>query len=115
MSTLANAKQKAREYAMSYYGNLISTGDPIFDETEKLWKAPLRSNYPRLIKNDYPEEERFIRVLPLKGLGTICLNENLQFVEKCSSTREESVSLIQSYLEMWREKVENILVEASSL
>lgn len=98
---------------MCYYGNLFSTEEPIFDEKERLWKAELKSNYPRLIKNDKPQE-RFIRVLPLKRLGTICLDENLQFVKTCSSKREESVSLIHSYLEMWREQVESIVVTASS-
>jgi hypothetical protein len=91
----------------------LSTEDPVFDEKEKVWKAELRSNYPRLIKNDQPEE-RFIRVLPLKGLGTICLNEELEFVKDCSSKREDSISRIHSYLNMWKEQVENIVVTASS-
>jgi len=111
--TLVNATERIREYTMSHYGNLFSTEDPVFDEKEKLWKAQLKSNYPRLIKNDQPEE-RFIRVLPLKGLGTICFNADLQFVKDCSSKREESVALIHSYLNMWREQVENIVVTASS-
>jgi len=111
--TLANATERIRGYAMCHYGNLFSTEDPVFDQKEKLWKAQLKSNYPRLIKNDQPEE-RFIRVLPLKGLGTICLDEALQFVERCSSKREESISLIRSYLELWREQAENIIVTASS-
>jgi hypothetical protein len=98
---------------MCHYGNVFSTEEPVFDEKERLWKAQLKSNYPRLIKNDQPEE-RFIRVLPLKGLGTICLNEDLQFVEACSSKRGDSISLIRSYLEMWQEQVENIIVTASS-
>lgn len=109
-----DATHKIREYTMRYYGNLISADEPTFDEKERLWKAQLKSNYPRLIKNDYPEEERFIRVLPLKGLGTICLNEQLQFVKDCSIKREESISLIRSYLERWREQIENIIVATSS-
>jgi hypothetical protein len=111
--TFASATERIREYAMSYYGNLISTEAPVFDEKEKLWKAQLKSNYPRLIKNDQPEE-RFIRVLPLRGLGTICLDEELQFVKDCSSKREESISLIHSYLNVWKEQVENIVVAASA-
>lgn len=113
MTSIINAKEKTREYAMCHYGNLFSTEDPVFDDKEKVWKAQLRSNYPRLIKNDQPEE-RFIRVLPLKGLGTICLNQELQFLKDCSSKREESISRIHSYLNMWREQVENIVVTASS-
>jgi hypothetical protein len=111
--TSVSASERAREYAMRHYGNLFSTEEPVFDEKERLWKAQLVSNYPRLIKNDQPEE-RFIRVLPLKALGTICLGEDLQFIKDCSSKREESVFLINSYLEMWREQVENIVVSASS-
>jgi hypothetical protein len=113
MTSLVNAKERIREYAMCHYGNLFSTEDPVFDEEEKLWKAQLKSNYPRLIKNDQPEE-RFIRVLPMKGLGTICLSEDFQFVKDCSSKREESISLIHTYLDLWREQVENIVVTASS-
>src|SRR4030066_435869 len=114
-STKADATHKIKEYAIRYYGNLISADEPIFDEKERLWKAQLKSNYPRLIKNDYPQEERFIRVLPLRGLGTICLNEELQFAKDCSVKREDSISLIRSYLEKWRQQVENIIVAASSL
>jgi hypothetical protein len=112
--SLANATEKVKEYALSYYGNLFSTEEPIFDDKEKLWKARLVSNYPRLIMNDQPEE-RFIRVLPMKGLGTICLNENLQFIKDCSSRREDSVHMVNSYLDIWRDQVENIIVSASSL
>jgi hypothetical protein len=114
MSVSINVSKKVKQSAMRYYGNLISAEEPIFDERDRLWKAKLKANYPRLIKNDYPEE-RYIRVLPLKGLGTICLNENLQFVKDCSIKREESLSLIRSYLEMWKGQVENIVVSASSL
>lgn len=74
----------------------------------------MKSNYPRLIKNDFPQEERFIRVLPLNGLGTICLNEKLQLDRHCSVKREESISLIRSHLEAWREQIETIIVTASS-
>lgn len=111
--TSLTPKEIVRAYAMCHYGNLFSTDEPVFDDEEKVWKAHLQSNYPRLIKNDHPEE-RFIRVLPLKGLGTICLNENLQILKDGSTTREESVALIHTYLNMWREQVEGIIVTASS-
>ncbi len=109
-----DVSNKMKECTMKYYGNLISPDEAIFDKEDRRWKAQLKSNYPRLIKNDYPQEERFIRVLPLKGLGTICLNENLQFDKNCSIKREDSVSLIRSHLERWREQIENIVVVASS-
>ena len=110
----ADARERIKEYTMRYYGNLISADEPVFDDKERLCKSQLRSNYPRLIKNDYPQEERFIRVLPLKGLGTICLNENLQLDRSRSIERGESISLIRSHLDLWRERIESIIVTASS-
>jgi len=114
MSVLENATKRIRKYVMLHYGNLLTTEEPSFDETDKLWKAQLKSNYPRLIKNDYPEGERYIRVLPLRRLGTVCFNEMFQLLKDCSIKREDSIELLRSYLRMWQEKAENIVVATSS-
>lgn len=115
MSILENTTRQIRKYITCHYGNLLSTEKPSFDEGEKVWKAQLKANYPRLIKNDYPDEERFIRVLPLRQLGTVCFSENLQFLKARSITRKDSMSILHSYLQMWQERAENIVVQASSL
>jgi hypothetical protein len=115
MNLLESANRQIREYVISHYGNLMSTEEPIFEEKSKIWKAELKANYPRLIKNDYPEEERFIRVLPLRRLGTVCFNESLQFLRDCSTAREDSVKIIRSYLSVWREQAESIIVATSSM
>jgi hypothetical protein len=47
---LDNVSQKMREYAICYYGNLITTEEPVYYKEEKLWKAKLKANYPRLNK-----------------------------------------------------------------
>jgi len=114
MSVLESATRRIRKYVMLHYGNLLTTEEPSFDEKDKLWKAQLKSNYPRLIKNEYPEEERYIRVLPIKRLGTVCFNEVFQLLKECSIKREDSVKRLRSYLCMWQEKAENIVVLASS-
>ena len=115
MSLLENTTRQIRKYVTCHYGNLLSAEEPNFDERDKVWRAQLKANYPRLIRNDYPDEERFIRVLPLRQLGTVCFNENLQFLRDRSITREESMNILRSYLQMWQERAENIVVEASSL
>jgi hypothetical protein len=116
MSLLENARaRQIRKYVMCHYGNLISTEETAFDAKDKLWKAQLKANYPRLIKNDYPEEGRFIRVLPLRRLGTVYFNENLHFLRDRSITREESIRILRSYLQIWQARIENIVVAVSSL
>lgn len=115
MSLLENATQHIRKYVMCHYGNLISIEEPTFDDKGKVWKAQLKANYPRLIKNDYPDEERYIRVLPLRRLGTVCFNENLRFLGDRSITRGDSLNILRSYLQMWQQRVENIVVAVSSL
>lgn len=114
MSILENATKQIRTYVMLHYGNLLSTEEPSFDEKDRLWKAQLKSNYPRLIKNEYPKEERYIRVLPLRRLGTVCFNESFQLLKECSTKRGVSINRIRSYLHMWQEKAENIVVSNSS-
>jgi len=115
VSTLEKVMEEIRKYVIWHYGNLISAEEPSFDEEMKMWKAQLRANYPRLIKNEYPEEQRFIRILPMKQLGTICFNENLQILKDCSISRDDALNIIRSYLEMWRERAESIMVQVSSL
>jgi hypothetical protein len=114
MSVLENATKRIRKYVMIHYGNLLTTEEASFDETNKLWKAQLKSNYPRLIKNDYPEEERYIRVLPLRRLGTVCFNESFQLLKDFSIKRGDSIKLLRSYLSMWQDKAESIVVATSS-
>lgn len=109
------AQVEIRKYVVWHYGNLISVDEPSFDKENKIWKAQLKANYPRLIKNEYPEEQRFIRILPMRQLGTICFNENLQVLKDCSTSREDTLNIIRSYLQMWRERAESIMVQVSSM
>jgi len=114
MSVLESATQRIRKHVMCHYGHLMTTEEPSFDEKNKVWKAQLNANYPRLIKNDYPEESRYIRVLPLRRLGTVCFSETFRFLKDCSIKREDSVKILRSYLRMWQEQAESIVVATSS-
>jgi len=115
MSNLEEASAEIRKYVIWHYGNLISIEEPSFDEERKIWEAQLKANYPRLIKNEYPQEQRFIRILPMKQLGTIYFSQQMQFLKDRSTSREECLNIVRSYLQMWRERAESIIVQASAL
>jgi len=114
MNVLQQVAKKSREYVLSNYGNLLSVDEPVFNEKEKLWKVKLKTDYPRLIKNDNPEE-RFVRTLLIKDLGTICVNQEMAVVKDCSTSRSECVGALRTRLKTWEERAENIIVRTSSL
>ena len=114
MSVLQQVAKKSREYVLSYYGNLLSIDEPEFNEKEKLWKVKLKTDYPRLIKNDSPDE-RFIRTLLIRDLGTICVDEQMTIVKNCSTSRSQCVDTLRTRLKTWEERAENIIVKTSAL
>jgi hypothetical protein len=113
MSVLQQVAKKSREYVLNYYGNLLSIDEPEFNEKEKLWKVKLKTDYPRLIKNDSPDE-RFIRTLLIRDLGTICVDEQMAIVKNCSTSRSQCVETLRTRLKTWEERAENIIVKTSA-
>ncbi len=114
MSVLQQVSKKSREYVLSHYGNLLSIDQPIFSEKERLWKVKLKTDYPRLIKNDNPEE-RFVRTLSIRDLGTVCVNEDMTIVKDRSTPRSDIVGTLRTRLKTWEERAESIIVKTSAL
>lgn len=114
MTLLQEIEKEAKKYALYHYGNLLSVDEPIFDKDERLWKVKLRADYPRLIRNEYPEE-RFVRTLLLKDLGTVFVNEKFEVIKSRSTARSECVETLRARLRTWQEKAESIVVKTSSL
>jgi len=114
MSDLQQIAKRTREYVLTNYGNLLSIDEPVFDERERLWKVGLKTEYPRLIKNDDPEE-RFVRTVLIKDLGTIWVDQDLTVIRDLSTPRSESVKILQTRLKTWEERAENIIVRTSAL
>jgi hypothetical protein len=110
MST--SAISAVRKYVIQHYGNLISVDDPEFDSTDKTWVAELKSDYPRIIHDDRSPDERFLKFLSLRRLGTIKIGENLEPLE--ATSRETCVNNLSCFLNMWQERAERIIVKASS-
>jgi len=103
---------EVRKYAVQHYGNLISVGDPKFDAETKIWLTELKSAYPRIIHDDRSPNERILKFLSLRRLGTIKFGENLQPIE--ATSREVCIQNLSSFLGMWQERAERIIVRASS-
>lgn len=114
MSVLEQITKKAREHVLRYYGNLLSIDNPIFDNQEKIWKVRMKTDYPRLIKNDEPEE-RFVRTLRIRDLGTLLVNEDLVVVQDRSTSRSDCVKILRKRLKTWEDRAENIIVKTSAL
>jgi len=113
MSILQQVTKKAKEHILSHYGNLLSIDETVFDEREKLWIVKLKTDYPRVIKNDDPEE-RFVRTLLIKDLGTLLINEDLVVLKNSSTSRSECVTILRTRLKTWEERAENIIVKTSA-
>jgi len=104
--------EEIRKYAIRHYGNLISVGEPEFDARTKTWLTELKADYPRIIHDDRSPNERILRFLSLRRLGIIRLGENLQPVE--ATSREICIRNLSSFLDMWQERAERIIVRVSS-
>lgn len=114
MSVLQQVTKKARKHVLRHYGNLISIEEPIFDRQEKLWKVKMKTDYPRLIKNDEPEE-RFVRTLQIEDLGTLMVDEDLVVVKHRSTSRSDCTKILKMRLKTWEDRAENIIVKTSAL
>jgi hypothetical protein len=108
-------KSVVKQYVRHHYGNLISVGEPKFDPAEKQWVAELVSDYPRIIHDDRNPEERRLRFLTLRRLGTVRVGENLSQNSIDATTRDDLVQNLNNYLKLWQERANRVIIKASSL
>ena len=107
-----SVKSLMRNYVRHHYGNLISVDDPEFDSEEKTWVAELRSDYPRIIHDDKCPDERILKFLTLRRLGTIEVRDDLETIK--ATSRDDCVTNLTGYLDLWQERAERIIVKASA-
>jgi hypothetical protein len=101
-----------RKYAIQHYGNLISVDEPEFNPADKTWVAELRSDYPRIVHDDRSPNERILKFLSLRRLGTIKIGVNLEPIE--ATSRDDCVNTLSCYLDRWQERAERIIIKASA-
>jgi len=104
--------KEIRKYTFQHYGNLISVSEPEFDDKTKTWLAELRSDYPRIIRDDRSPDNRILTFLSLERLGMIQIGENLEVVT--ATSREACIQNLAFFLNMWRERAERIIVKVSA-
>lgn len=109
-----SAQKLIRSFASHHYGNLISTEKPQFDERTRTWIAQIRTDYPIVLQDDREPEKKIIRFVSINQIGRILFDEELKFREKESTTREDCGEMVRSLLEMWRDRAEKIVVQASA-
>jgi hypothetical protein len=105
--------KEVSRYVICRYGNLISADEPLFDYKTKTWIVQLKTDYPRIIQDDR-SDERTVKFLSMKGLGTLRFSEDLKPIESASTKKEECVEKLKSFLEIWQERAERIVIMASS-
>ena len=105
--------EEVRRYATRHYGNLVTVDKPRFDDKTKTWIAELKCDYPRVVHDDRSPSERSLNFISLRRLGEIRLGEDFHPIET-TTTRETCVKNLGSFLQMWQERAERIIVEVSS-
>ena len=110
--TVNNAKTVALRYVLRHYGNLVSVEDPIFDKESKTWATRIRTDYPRIIQNDQQPDEIILKFLSINQLGSLRFTEDFKPID--ATSREECISNLRMYLNLWRERAERIILAAST-
>jgi len=109
---MSEAKTAALRYVLHHYGNLVSVEDPIFDKESKTWVTNIRTDYPRIIRNDQRPGEIILKFLSMNRLGTLRFTEDFRPVEV--TTRKECIRNLGMYLNLWRERAERIILNTSA-
>lgn len=107
-----NAKSVIRKYVNQHYGNLISVDEPKFDSKNGAWIGELQSNYPRIIRDDRCPNERIVKFLSLRRLGTVQVHEDLKI--KDATSRDVCVRNLSGHLDLWQRRAERIILAASA-
>ena len=105
-------REIAESYVFQHYGNLTTLGDLQFDEDERKWYAELKSDYPRILKDDSRVEQPIVRFIPMSRIGKIVFDNEFNVLQ--ATPRSEIGEGIRGRLTLWRDQAERIMVQASS-
>lgn len=109
-----SAEAVIQRFAYNEYGQNIFIDPPSFDSESKMYYANIRSKLPVFIHDDRFPGDYKVRVLRIDSLGKIYLNENLQIIPNLTTKREKCYTNLETLLENWRHRIENIVVTSSS-
>ena len=109
---MSSAKSVASRYVINNYGNTLSVDEPTFDQDSKTWTACIKTDFPRVIKNDKEPKEIIVKFLSIKDLGVLRFTDDFKILEK-TSIKECKENFIKS-LKLWQDRAEKIVVAASA-
>ena len=109
---MTQAAQLIESYVYRHYGNLIIHTNPVFDTHTKTWTSELKSDYPRLIKDDSNPDAKLMKFLTLRHLGEVSLNKASEIK---ATPRDQCILRINTLLARWRHYAENVIASASSM
>ncbi len=108
-----NIQEDIVSYLIQNYGHLVLSDSPEYNEELELWISKLHSDYPILIQDD-KKGKKEIHFIKIHSLGYIVFNSQKQIVRDKTTSDEQVVLRIETYLDMWRTYAENIVVSASA-
>ena len=107
---MVEVEQIANKYRLQNYGNLVMSSPPIKEKNK--WIFNLKSAYPKIIIDDSDPPIRDLYFVNLNNIGKLVYNSEGQLIE--STSRDMLVDRIDSYLNIWDNRVEKIIIKASS-
>lgn len=107
---MVEVEKIAHKYRMQNYGNLVMSSPPIKEKNK--WIFNLKSAYPKIIIDDSDPPIRDLYFVNLNNIGKLVYNSKGQLIE--STSRDILVDRIDSYLNIWENRVEKIIIKASS-
>jgi len=105
-----NANKMIQFHASNNYGHLIIASEPNYDNQKEMYISKLYANYPLIIKNEKPPKTKAIHVFEINNLGFITSDKNGKILKEYTTTREDCIKNIQSFLEMWKKQAEAVIV-----
>jgi len=101
-------------FAFKEYGQVIKVDPPFYNEKTGFYISNIKANYPVYIFDDRTPSDYNVRVLKIKHLGQITLNDKLQVIPHFTTYGEECRENLIKVLDSWKRQAENIVVSASS-
>lgn len=109
-----SAETVIQKFVHNEYGQNIFVDPPTYDPSSKRYFSNIRSKLPVFIHDDRFPQDYQVRVLKIDSLGQIFLNNKMEIIPQLTTYREKCYKNLETLLEHWRNRIENIVVTSSS-
>ena len=109
-----SAEAIIQKFAYNEYGQNIFVDPPKYNSKSKMYYSNIRSKLPVFIHDDRFPGTYQVRVLKMDSLGHIFLNDKLQIIPHLTTYKEKCYENLETLLDHWVRRIENIVVTSSS-